>query len=192
VKRSILARILAPYLAVLVFWIGLSNAWLTILAYHAQILFWSSRTERVDFRVASKSHLILALPTVLTGPLTFFILPLFLKLSLSDWLLLHQLSGIAFLFMIPYYGIVHPILEQMHWEPLRRATPWAHPAFAGYHMLVLFSLLKAPWLLLCSAILMLASFLWREMARQSQSLTVPIVSHILADFGMVLAAWFMR
>jgi len=192
VKRSILPRLLAPYLAVAVFWIGLSNAWLTILAYHAQILYWAFRTERVGFRLISKPQLLLALPTVLTGPLTFFVLPFLLKMSLSDWLLAHHLSGLSFMLMIPYYGFVHPILEQMHWEPLRRATPWAHPTFAAYHMLVLFTLLEAPWLLFCFAILTAASFLWREMVRHSESLGVPIVSHILADFGMVLAAWFLR
>ena len=34
-------RLLAPYLAVGVFWYGFSSAWLAILAYHAQILLWS-------------------------------------------------------------------------------------------------------------------------------------------------------
>ncbi len=183
---------LAPYLAVLVFWIGLSNAWLTILAYHAQILLWSRRGDGFSWKPVHKEQILLAFPTLLTGPLTYFILPFFLKPSLSEWLSAYHLSGTAFLLMIPYYGIVHPILEQMHWEPLRRATSWAHPAFAAYHMLVLLTLLKAPWLLFCFAILTASSFLWREMARQSESLTVPVVSHILADFGMILAAWFLR
>jgi membrane protease YdiL (CAAX protease family) len=59
-------------------------------------------------------------------------------------------------------------------------------------MLVLVTLMKAPWLVLSFAILTATSFLWREMTRHGRSLAVPIVSHILADFGIVLAAWFMR
>jgi hypothetical protein len=34
-------KLLAPCFAVLVFWCWLGNAWLAILAYHAQILLWS-------------------------------------------------------------------------------------------------------------------------------------------------------
>ena len=34
---KLVLKMLAPYLAVGIFWCGLSNAWLAILAYHAQI-----------------------------------------------------------------------------------------------------------------------------------------------------------
>lgn len=191
-QRDLLLRMLAPYFAVLIFWIGLSNAWLTIAAYHAQILFWWSKGGVRPGRSIAKWQLLVALPTIATGPLTYFVLPLFLKVSLSDWLAAHHLAGIPFLLMIPYYGFVHPILEQLHWDPLRRTTPWAHGAFAGYHILVLVSLLKAPGLLLCFVILAVASLCWSVMSRRDGSLAAPMLSHILADFGMVLAAWLMN
>ncbi len=190
-RRELLLRLLAPYVAVLVFWIGLSNAWLTIAAYHAQILFWMRREGASPWKPISKWQLLVALPTVATGPLTYFVLPFFLKVSLSGWLAAHHLAGLPFLLMIPYYGLVHPVLEQLHWDPLRRTTPWAHGAFAGYHMLVLISLLKAPGLLLCFVILTAASLCWDMMARRRESLLAPMLSHLLADFGMVLAAWLM-
>ena len=183
---------LAPYFAVLVFWVGLSNAWLTIAAYHAQILFWWWREGTRPWKPIARWQLLLALPTVATGPLTYFLLPLFLKVSLSSWLTAHHLTGVPFLLMIPYYGIVHPILEQIHWDPLRQATPWAHGAFAAYHMLVLVSLLRAPWLILCFVILGAASLSWHEMSRRGAGLLTPMLSHILADFGMVVAAWIMH
>lgn len=56
-------------------------------------------------------------------------------------------------------------------------------------MIVLSSLLTLPWLLLCFGVLVGASFAWERMARASGSITVPIVSHILADLGVVIAAW---
>ncbi len=59
--------------------------------------------------------------------------------------------------MVAYFGLVHPLLEQAHWTPLREATPIAHVAFAGYHMLVLASLLTVPWLAVCFVILTAAS-----------------------------------
>ena len=34
-------RLLVPYIAVIIFWFGLENAWLTIAAYHLLILFFA-------------------------------------------------------------------------------------------------------------------------------------------------------
>ena len=91
--------------------------------------------------------------------------------------------------MIPYYGIIHPILEQIHWAPLREKTPLAHLAFAGYHVLVVYSLLTPPWLVLCFGVLAAASFVWQRMTTRTTSLAGPIVSHVLADLGVVVVAW---
>jgi hypothetical protein len=81
------------------------------------------------------------------------------------------------------------ILEQLHWSQLREQTGWSHLCFAGYHVLVLYSLLTLPWLLLCLVVLLAASLCWKQLERATRSLTVPVVSHVLADLGVVLAAW---
>ena len=65
----------------------------------------------------------------------------------------------------PYFGLVHPVLERVHWSPLRERTPFAHPIFAGYHLLVLSSLLSVSWLLISFALLTTASFLCRASDR---------------------------
>ena len=55
-------RLAAPYLAVLVFWCLFRNAWLAILAHHAQIL-WGWRGTRPRFvapRLTPATFLILA------------------------------------------------------------------------------------------------------------------------------------
>jgi hypothetical protein len=91
--------------------------------------------------------------------------------------------------MIPYFGLVHPILEQIHWQPLRETSVWSHPIFAGYHMIVLSSLLSLPWLIVCFCVLVGASISWKLMCHRTGGLTVAVVSHILADFGVVVAAW---
>lgn len=182
-------RLLAPYLAVGVFWCGLSNGWLAILAYHAQILFWMRRDGPPALRPRSRSALLYALPAVVAGPVAYFLLPYMVHTDPGGWLVDHRLGGLSFLVMIPYFGLVHPVLEQIHWAPLRNATPLAHPAFAGYHMLVLYSLLSWPWLIVCFVVLTAASFAWHEMTRRSGSLAAPILMHILADLGIILAAF---
>ena len=182
-------KLLAPYFAVGVFWCALSNAWLAILAYHAQILFWS-RNPLSGMRRPSRKHIMLvALPTAVTGPLLYFLLPYITHADLSAWFANHRLSGLSLIAMIPYFGLLHPLLEQLHWTRLRESTPASHVMYAGYHMLVLHSLLTIPWLILCFVVLTTASFMWQQMARQSNSLAAPVASHVLADLGVIIAAW---
>jgi hypothetical protein len=182
-------RLAAPYLAVIVFWCLLHSAWLAILAYHAQILWWSRGSLPRLAKPAPTFTTLLVLPAALAGPLLYFLLPYATHTDLSWWLGAHGLSGASLLAMVFYFGLVHPVLEQTHWPPLRDTTPLAHVAFAGYHMLVLYSLLTVPWLLVCFAILVTASLMWQRMERESGSLLTVIASHIAADLGIVLVAW---
>jgi hypothetical protein len=182
-------KLLAPYIAVVVFWCLWPNAWLAILAYHVQIVLW--RTPRLHeargFR--RPKAVALVLPTVLTGPVLYVLLPFITRTDISSWLAAHRLSGVSLLCMIPYFGLVHPVLEQIHWHPLRQETAWFHPVFGGYHIVVLGSLLTIPWLILCLCVLVAASLAWKRMTRATGSLIVPAVSHSLADLGVIVAAW---
>ena len=181
-------RLSAPYLAIGVFWCIFANAWMAILAYHAQILVWSGGSLARLQRPRPARTVLLGLPSLLVGPLLYALLPHMTRGDLSHWLANHHLSGTLLVVMIPYYGIIHPIFEQIHWAPLREKTPLAHLAFAGYHVLVLYSLLTPPWLILCFGVLATASFVWQRMTARTTSLAVPIVSHVLADLGVVVVA----
>lgn len=185
----ILLRLLAPYIAVGIFWCVLDNAWLAILAYHAQILLWSSRGRvPLRWRPTRAREVLFALPAVTVGPLVYYLLPVMTHSGLAFWLSAHALSGLSFVLMVPYFGIVHPILEQRHWAPLRARTPLAHAAFAGYHLLVLYSLLTIPWLVVSFCVLILVSMLWRWISTKTGSLAVAVVSHVLADLGIIVVA----
>ena len=182
-------KLLAPYIAVGIFWCGFSNAWLAILAYHAQILFWS-RKSLPDMRWPDRKHImLLALPAVLAGPLLYFFLPYIARLDLSVWLVDHHLSRWSLLAMIPYFGVLHPVLEQLHWAELRKRTSVSHSLFAGYHIVVLYSLLSIPGLILCFVVLTTTSVIWDQVTKRTNSLAAPVLSHVLADFGLILAAW---
>lgn len=182
-------KLLAPYLAAGIFWCALSNGWLAILAYHAQILFWS-RKSLFNMRMPAGGRiLLLALPAAAAGPLIYLLLPHIARADLAPWLAARRLSGLSLAAMIPYFGLVHPFLEQAHWSRLRARTLLAHPAFAGYHMLVLYTLLTPPWLILCFVVLTAASAIWRRMETRHKSIAVPVASQVLADLGIVAAAW---
>jgi hypothetical protein len=186
VKRIL--KLLAPYFAVGIFWCVFSNAWLAMLAYHAQILLWSGRARAGVRKRRSARTMLPALPTAVTGPLLYFLLPHLTRTDLSAWLADHQVSRLSLLLMIPYFGLVHPLLEQIHWAPLREKTPAAHLLFAGYHVLVLYSLLTPAWLVLCFVALTGASLMWRRLAERTHGLAAPVASHVLADLGVIVAA----
>jgi hypothetical protein len=180
---------LVPYAAVLVFWYGLGNAWFTIAAYHLLILLFARGRVPLPTRPPHRMHLAWALPAILAGPLFYLLYPHLATVSLNEWLAARRMSPTSILLLLPYFSIVHPWLEQTHWHPLRQRTPLAHPIFAGYHILVLPSLTTWPWMVVVFCILMLVSHLWGVLGRRSKSLTPAYVSHALADFGIVIAAW---
>jgi hypothetical protein len=176
---------------VLVFWCGCRHAWLTILVYHLQVLFWSGGNLAAARRGwNARAFAVGALPALAAGPLLYALLPVMAPPDqLRAWLAAFGLTRTAWVVMIPYFGLVHPFLEQVHWSPLRRDGWSAHLAFAGYHALVLYSLLPVPWLLLCLAVLVAVSALWARLESAS-GLLVPLCGHVFADLGIVLAAWF--
>ena len=185
---KLLLKLLVPYFTVGIFWCIVQNGWLAILAYHALVLLWDRDAWKNLRGSKPRQMLWLALPTVLVGPLLYFVLPVVSHTDLGTWLAEYKLTGWSLLLMIPYFGIIHPVMEQLHWAPLREKTPAAHILFAGYHMLVLVSLLKMPWLIACFVTLTITSIVWQHLTRKSDSLTPAILSHILADLGIILTA----
>jgi hypothetical protein len=188
---GLLLRMVAPYAAVLVFWVVFRSAWLAILVYHAQIVFWLWHDQRSLSGLLSTRLILFAVPSFVAGPVVFFLLPAIAGTGLAPWLASHGLSGGSLLAMVVYFGLVHPPLEQLHWAPLRQQTAWAHSLFAAYHMIVLASLLAVPWLFASFVILCGASWMWLQLQERSRGLLVPTVSHILADAGIVSAAFLL-
>ena len=184
-------RLAAPYFAVAVFWLVFHNAWLAILAYHAQILWWSRGHFPRLMKPRPTWVMLFVLVSALAGPTLYLLLPYISHVDLSSWLARAGLSGASLAVMVFYFGLAHPFLEQSHWSSLRERTRFAHLAFAGYHMLVLYSLLTIPWLVACFAILAGASLIWQRMARDSGSLLPSIASHVVADLGLVVVAWIL-
>ncbi len=185
-------QLLAPYIAVLICWNIFQNAWAAIALYHLQILFWAVHAPRKKlFGGFNLKYLVFAVPAAAAGPALYLLLPFITRTELSEWLSAYGLAGPGLAAMIPYFGIIHPLLEQIHWSRLREQTALAHPLFAGYHLLVLASLLTLPWLSVCFIILLTASVCWQYFTRKTGNLLLPVFSHILADLSLILAAWII-
>ncbi len=184
-------KLLTPYFAVGIFWCVFSNAWLAILAYHLQILFWLQRPLPVLSLPHSRRLVLSIIPALAAGPLFYLLLPLITRTNIILWLADYNLTGISLYIMIPYFGLIHPYLEQLHWTGLRSSTPRAHPLFAGYHMIVLYSLLTISWLFVSFLLLNAISYAWHQATLRSGNTFVAVLSHTLADLSIIIAAVLM-
>jgi hypothetical protein len=186
--------VLAPFLAVGIGLYAFRNAWLAILLYHFMIVICAIRVPRKTSTLRdgwSISWLVyLGLPCALSAPLLVVFLGDALRtdIQLSAWLGRYRLSGIGLVLFVPYYGLLHPVLEQHHWDLLRRdprLKSIVHILFAAYHVPVLALLLKPGWIALCFAVLVAASFSWAAARERLGGLSVPTLSHIIADVAVI-------
>jgi hypothetical protein len=191
---GLLVRASAPFTSVIVGLLLLHSAWLTIVLYHVQILFWSwGEFHRLRYGWSMPAALAMGIPAALSGPLTYVLLPRMVSVPLREWLASIGLQGSAFVAFVFYYGLVHPLLEQAHWGTIRRdgrLGVWSHITFAAYHGLVLHAFMRTEWAIVCLFILASSSFAWHRVhTRPSGGLAIPAFSHLLADFALVLAVW---
>jgi hypothetical protein len=191
---GLLARASAPFISVVAGLLWLQSAWLTVVLYHVQMLFWSHRELRRLCRGWNPLEaLAMVIPAAMSGPLTYVLLPHMVSVPLREWLTGVNLQGPAFVLFVFYYGLVHPLLEQAHWGGIRRdgrLGVGAHVAFATYHGLVLQAFMRSEWAILCVVILAGSSVAWHRLdTRSGGGLAIPALSHLLADFGLVLAVW---
>lgn len=180
-------KLLAPIVVVGGTWTLVGNAWVAILAYHALIVV-VAPPRRVPRGWSAGVFTAMAVPTALAGPVAYALLPHMVRSAVGVWLSSHGLSGAALAAMVPYFGVVHPVLEQSYWAPLRHAGARAHIAFAAYHAAVLWALLDPVWLAAVLLVLFAASVAWRRVAECTGGVLVPVCTHVLADLGIVLAA----
>ena len=219
-RKQLLVYILmiaAPYLAVIIGLYIFQNAWLSIFLYHGQIIFWWLLNRRQSLLPVSNTSLELPesfkaildktikvmLPiSALAGFACYFLLPYFVRDlgGLELWLKTNQLEGLALVLLIPYFGILHPPIEQAHWRKLTSLnSPYAyisHICFAAYHGLVLYPILQNFWVFVCITILCSISFLWSYIREKKNGYilngnTLAILSHVLADIGIVTATYLL-
>ncbi len=182
------AGMAAPWLAVGVGWLILGSGWAAILIYHALVLALRfACPDRARIRPFAGRACWRALPAAAAGPVAWVLLPHIVgEAGLTAWLARHGLSGGSLLAMAVYFAAVHPVVEQMHWRPLRGRGWPAHAAFGGYHALVLSSLLSVVWVAGIVLGLVGVSWWWgREDTGPAPG--TPLAAHLLADASLATA-----
>jgi membrane protease YdiL (CAAX protease family) len=133
----------------------------------------------------------------LAAPVVYFMWPWFAASGsiLPEWLARYGLTGWAWLCLLPYFSIVHPILEEIHWRGISPGPVTGicrqDLLFAGYHVLVLFQPVRAPWLLLVFAVLAGSSVFWRWAAERFGGYGLPVLTHAVADAAVVVGVHFL-
>jgi hypothetical protein len=189
----------APYMAVGIGLYCFRNAWLALLLYHLQIILYAglfgTDIKKTLFHGFSAGYfLVTVLPLLFFGPLLHTFLPYILKhgVSLQEWLYTHGLSHRSCLLLMPYFGIIHPILEEIHWGRFRgcERRQWLMCFFfAGYHILVLASLLSTIWLIISFLVLAVVACLWTMLYKRLHGGIIPFLSHLVADVGIIGATY---
>jgi membrane protease YdiL (CAAX protease family) len=196
-------RKLAPLLPYLLMSIGLlllHNAWIALVSYHAGIVALLSVEDQWPRQPPAlpKREIGLACGAVifglLGGILLYFLWPLLgIPRDLGTTLTRDGLGGGRWIWFIVYFSIVNPGLEEVYWRGYLGSASTAVVLndflFSGYHLVVLGQFLKLPWLLLAFLVLSAAAWLWRQVARLSGGLLLPVVSHFAADLTVILVIY---
>ncbi|WP_372799292.1 type II CAAX prenyl endopeptidase Rce1 family protein [Pontiella sp.] len=191
-----------PYAAVLLGMRGLGSAWAAILLYHAGIvLFLFLRKSSSVWKPIGRGYGPLLIPAVLlcalAAPAVYFMWPWLASpnMSLPAWLAEYGLTGYSWALLVPWFSVVHPVLEEMHWRGLapenKKGFCGADFLFAGYHILVLYELVYWPWLFMVFAVLAGSSLFWRRTAERYGGFLLPVLSHAAADAGVMTGVYFL-
>ncbi len=201
-KRS---AVLLPYLATLIGLEWAGNAWVAIGLYHLGILTLLILKTPVDPRLIFSGDggrwlPLFVIACALAGPIFLLLWPVVAKpgAELASILAELGLSGLSWFLFVPYFAFLHPLLEEILWRTLLpscspRHLHWTDLAFAGYHLLVLRHFLAWPWALVSFVVLALAAWSWRRWTEFAGGLRPALISHVVADLSIVVAAaWLAR
>lgn len=184
---------LLPYIGTVAGVYMLDQGLVAVGIYHLGIVaawLWCRFPVRVVFRGMQGPVLIgMGILCLLTWPLLWVLWPYMalpgveLAGLLSDW----GLTGYTAWVFVLYSVTIHPVLEETFWRGMLPDHVLGDALFAGFHLVVLAPLIHALWLPVVFVTLLAASGIWRYLARETKGLLVPILTHAVADLGVVLA-----
>lgn len=185
---------LAPYVAVLLGLYVLHSAWSALALYHAQIVLYAMTVPRDEPDLLwgwdGKWFGMMAIPSVLAGVVIWLLMGQLFPpgVELGIWLSEYGLTGFSLYAFAFYFGVLHPSMEQFHWDVLRQRLGLpSHVLFAGYHVLVLALVLKWLWVAVAFVVLLGASLAWHWARNRLQGLSIPVASHTLGDLSVMVA-----
>jgi len=206
---SKLMPLLVPYVATIIGLGILRNAWVAILLYHFGVLviLIPRRRELPLGRLLTGWRHGLGFASVavsvLAGPLLLLLWPIIqigedgagAGSSLAASLAALGLAGWTWILFCIYFCTIHPLLEEIYWRGLlaerHAGLSWTDFAFAGYHGLVLRLFVDPLWVVASVIVLVLVAWSWRQLGRRSGGLRMPLATHVVGDWSVIIAAYFI-
>ena len=194
-----IGSLIVPYIAVGIGLYIFKSGWLAILLYHAGMGFFLILDQKSPplRQMLQGWHKTWAwfIPFCALGGIAIYLLWPWMQQSLDLNALLHKygLAGWKWTVFLFYYSIIHPPLEQFYWRGYL-----GHPgreiriedfAFSGYHFFTMICFVQWRWALISCFVLTGIAWLWRQTARETGGLIIPILSHLTADISVI---WFVH
>ena len=192
-----------PYVAIIAGVYLLNSAWAAITLYHLGIIVVLSITGswglgQLPHSTADYLWLVVVVAGSCLGGLIVYFLWELIKpasLQLGSELAGLALTGIPWLLFMGYYFTVNPVLEELFWRGYlgqkSSGLTWNDVWFSGYHILVTVNFARWPWVVASFLVLAGAGWFWRQLARQTPGLLLPILSHAAADASIILAVFLL-
>jgi membrane protease YdiL (CAAX protease family) len=186
-----------PYAAVAVGLYGFRNAWAVVALYQLPILLavlWR-RPPGLWRTIRSGWHrrwaLGLAAYSSMAGVLIYAVWPL-AKVgsgSLGEILQQFGLRGVSWCLYAVYFVTLHPLSEEIFWRVYigQGESYRLDLLFVGYHVLVLHFFVTPAWILASVIVLFASARFWGRVGERLGGLSVPFVSHVVADVSIIAA-----
>jgi membrane protease YdiL (CAAX protease family) len=196
---------LAPTLPYLAVWAGLfvfKNAWATLLGFHLAILITLTFLRpalplNTLFRSARRRNIFLSIIFCSTSGLGLYLLRDVFSITpdLQEQLAAIGLNASSWFWFIGYFSLANPFFEEYFWRGvLGNETKQLYIGdliYAGYHIIVVWNKTHPFSMAFMVFALTLAGWFWRQLYRRDGSLLAPVLGHMVADFSILLAVYFM-
>lgn len=194
----------APFLAYLAVALGLfrfHSAWIALVGFHLAILLslWIAKPKLPDGILFKSSHLKWIIASILlgagSGVTLFFLWDGFgFASDLPDQVQAMGLSSSNWIPFIAYFVLVNPLIEEYFWRGYLGSDA-AHFTvsdflYSGFHGMILVNKVQTGMLFYGLAVLMVAGWFWRQIARLDRGLLAPVLGHMAADLSILLAVYW--
>ncbi|WP_391202803.1 CPBP family intramembrane glutamic endopeptidase [Psychrobacillus sp. L4] len=121
-----------------------------------------------------------------------------LKLLLAEW----GFSGKKVLLLVLVLALINPILEEFYWREFMYSRLLAKIGnvtaimitsifYSLYHLIVVMEIFSFPFNALAVVPVFLAGIMWAIFRYKLKSIATSIISHCLADIGIMLVYWYI-
>jgi len=191
-----------PYLAVGLGLFWFHNAWSALLGFHLGIMIalWLAKPD-IPLKILFKSNDIrwgiLSIILCSSSGISLYFLRTSLGVvsDLPSQIESFGLTSWTWPIFITYFILVNPLIEEYFWRGyLGSPTKGLYLSdflYAGFHGLILMGKMQTSAIVYSLSALVVAGWLWRQLAREDKGLLAPILGHMAADFTILLAVYQM-